>query len=211
MRNFNLHGPLTGETWPEQRAIRAYEAFHRWKASRVDRTTPGGGQLPLLTRRLDFVDHIPVSRGVYILRCGSTLRRVDEIQDMLMQMGFTLRGMGRRHARGESVDDGKVGYLKGHFWAWVGYLTKLWRCMTTAGMLGFSFLVVSEAAGLLQVAEEVAAFVRDMDFAGVVFLSEEWDEEAREWTEAMLREEDWLAEGAWRERFCDILRGRDTL
>ena len=83
--------------------------------------------------------------------------------------------------------------------------------MTTAGMLGFSILVVSEAAGLLQVAEEVAAFVRDMDFAGVVFLSEEWDEEAREWTEAMLREEDWLAEGAWRERFCDVLQGRDTL
>ena len=51
--------------------------------------------------------------------------------------------------------------------------------MVEHGMREMSAEVVRGAARLVQVTEEVVAFVRDMDFAGVGFWSEEWDEEAR--------------------------------
>lgn len=83
--------------------------------------------------------------------------------------------MRRRHARGESVDDGKVGYLERMFRAWVGYLGCIWECGVEGGMEE----VVREAKGLVMVADEVGAFVRDMDFWGVGFLTGEWDLEVR--------------------------------
>ena len=51
--------------------------------------------------------------------------------------------------------------------------------MTAPGMREMSAAVVTGAAGLMAVTEEVAAFVRGMDFAGVGFLTERWDEEVR--------------------------------
>lgn len=87
--------------------------------------------------------------------------------------------MRRRHARGESVDDGKVGYLERLFRACVVFLGCLWECLVEVGMEEVSAEVVRGAKGLVMVAEEVGAFVRDMDFAGVGFLSGEWDWEAR--------------------------------
>ncbi len=78
-------------------------------------------------------------------------------------------------------------------------------------MRDWSVSVVRTAAEHVPVAEEVAAFVRDMDFAGVEFQCGEWDREVREWTETMLREEDWSCEGVWRDRICGVVQGRGFL
>lgn len=87
--------------------------------------------------------------------------------------------MARRHLRGDSLNDGKIGYLENLYEAWRSYLAEMWQCMTTAGMREVSVGAVGGAARLLQVTEEVVAFVRDMDLHGVGFLTDEWDEEAR--------------------------------
>ena len=143
---------------------------------------------------------------------------MDEIQDMLMQLGLTLREMGHRclDARGNGagddvdvdVDDGKMGYLENHFQAWVVHLGEIWKCLTTPGMLELNRLAVGEAARMVPVTEEMRMFVREMEVRGVGFLSEEWDEEARLWMEGLLAKGEWVGEGEdWREEFCGMMGG----
>ena len=210
---FNIHAPLTPETEPEQHAISEHLLFHNFKAHTTDPRFPGSPHHPLpLTRRLTFQHHLPIFAGIYVCVSGTTVEQIDSIQDMLMQMGFTIRGMWRRHLRGQSVDDGKVGYLDGVFQAWVAYLEVLWKAMTADGMVEESKDWFAEAAEMVQLTEEVVAFVRDMDIAGVGFLSWEWDRAAREWTEAMMSVEGWLCKGQdWRGRFCALMQGRLSL
>ena len=63
----------------------------------------------------------------------------------------------------------------------------------------------------VDIMDEMAEFVMDMDLAGVEFKSEEWNEAAEVWTEELMEEEDWLREGNWRHRFCEILKGTRPL
>lgn len=108
-----------------------------------------------------------------------SLENLDTIQVTLTQFGFTIRGMRRRHPRGESIDGGKVEYLDTIFQAWIVCLGSIWGCLVQPGMAKVSAELVRGARGLMGVTEEVGAFVRDMDFAGVVFRDREWDLEAR--------------------------------
>lgn len=214
MRNYRIPAPDSDEMQPEANAIRSYETFHQWKACLIQWSIPEGDRTPeYLTRRLEFHDHLPVSTGVYCLHGRRTLRKVDEIQDMLIELGFALREMQRRLAKEESVDDGKYEYLEGHYRAWVAYLTEIWTCMMTPGMRELTRWVVDRAAQWVAVTEEVRMFVTDLDEQGIEFLSERWCEEARVWTLALwnLAEGDWLCEGQdWREWFCEMVQGRYT-
>lgn len=87
--------------------------------------------------------------------------------------------MQRRNARGESVDDGKVGCLEYIHAVWVVRLGLTWEALTTERTSEMGVRIVEEAMGMLAVTDEVACFVRDMDCWGVGFGGEQWDEEAR--------------------------------
>ena len=130
---------------------------------------------------------------------------------MLIQVGFMIREMRRRHLRGESENDGKIYFLHKSFQKFVQFLHKIWRDLTTPGRLETATRLVGLLVQNVDIMDEIADFVMDMDLAGVEFKSEEWNEAAEDWTEEMMEEEDWLRERNWRDRFCGILKGTRAL
>lgn len=94
--------------------------------------------------------------------------------------------MRRRHDRGESVDDGKVAFLEGLFQKCRVWLGTIWDCVIELGT-GMGVWVwervLGRTRGWVGVVEEVGAFLRDMDWAGVGFGGEEWEGEVRRWVD----------------------------
>lgn len=133
--------------------------------------------------------------------------KVNQLQDMLIQVGFALRDMRRRLARREGEDDGKFRYLDAHYQKFVHYLGLMWEHLTTPGRLELGTRDAGILVKAVEITEEMAEFVREMDVDGVEFRSEEWNLHAEIWAEMLMEDEDWLREGNWRERFCGMMQG----